>query len=162
MFDDISNSYYHSPGSYRSTDNSSCVRGITPRQDHPRQPVPVTLAEDCGISVSVDVCHTDFSLGISKREHGFPVNVSERKQGFPFDASGRGQGFSSRCLGTRTSSFALRGLGTRDFRVIVASHVPDHHRPLPAICGCLNHTLMCFYGTRRVSADNWPMHVPLS
>ena len=50
----------------------------------------------------------------------------------------------------------------RDFRVTVASHVPDHRSPLPAMCqACIllpQSYPGLFYGRRRVSVDNWPVH----
>ena len=45
--------------------------------------------------------------------------------------------------------------------MIVASHVPDHRLPLPTVCGTCTWPQSysgLFYGRRRVSVDNWPMH----
>ena len=121
--DDIWNSYFHSPDSYWGADNSSCLRrsySTTCSDDS---------AEDCGIGVSVDVRHTDFSFRISKRERSLLVNVSGQEL---------------------------------DFRVTVASHVPDHHSLLPTICEACTWPPRSYsdliYGRRRVSEDNWPVH----
>ena len=77
--DDIWNSYFHSAGSYQGTYNTSCLRGSSSTTCSSDSP------EDCGIRVSVDVRHTDFSLGISKRERSLLVSVSRREQRFSRD-----------------------------------------------------------------------------
>ena len=62
-------SYFHSPCSYRGTDNSSCLRGSSSTT------CSSGSDESCVFGVSVDVRHTDFSLGISKRERSLLVSA---------------------------------------------------------------------------------------
>ena len=51
---------------------------------------------------------------------------------------------------------------SKDFRVIVASHVPDHHSLLPTVCETCTWLPQSYsglvYGRRRVSVDSWPVH----
>ena len=77
--DDFWNSYFHSPGSSRGPDNSRCLRGSSSTT------CSDDSAEDCGMGVSIDVRHTDFSLGISKRERSLLVSVSGQELGFSRD-----------------------------------------------------------------------------
>ena len=137
------------------TDNSICLRGS------PSTTCSSDSAEDCGNSVSVDVCHTDFSLGISKREHRFPVSVSERKQGFSLDASRRGQGFSSNITVREHHRLhcvvsVQRLSRNRGFTRSRSSSPP------PTICETCTWLPQSFsdlfYGRRRVSGGNWPVH----
>ena len=86
--DVILNPYFHSPGSIRGTDNSSCLRKSpsTTCSSFTAQ-ASERFGGDGGIGA------TDFPLGVSEREHDISTNVPEREQGFAVVVSEREQGF---------------------------------------------------------------------
>ena len=80
--------------------------------------------------------------------------------------------FLNQCLGTgtkfltrsRNESIYVCSVWSQygDFRVAVASRVPDHHSPLPSTCETCTWLPRSysglFYERHRDSEDNWPMH----
>ena len=123
--DDILNSYFHSPGSYRGTDNSNCLRkspsttcssdsdedcvfdAIPVSQDEPRSNLPVTVESALASAYHLSTIAIQISHSASRHENKVSHSVSRNENIDVCSAWSR----------------------HREFRVSVASHVPGHHSP---------------------------------
>ena len=116
--EDVLNSYFHSP------DLSATCSGC------PRE----------GLIVSERERNT--SLAVSAREQGFSASVSAREQGLLLGPWGESKISHSM---SRDEGIVVHPVWPLhgDFHTAVASHVPDHRSPFPAILvhvlGCLDH-----------------------
>ena len=141
--DVILNPYFHSPGSNRGTGNSSCLRKSpsTTCSSFTAQ-ASERFGGDCGIGT------TDFPLGVSEREQGISTNVTEREHGFPKVSRNENKVSHSMSRDENIDVCSVWSLhGT--FRVTVASRVPDHRSPLPAICETCTAALIILWSVLR-------------
>ena len=115
--------------------------------------VPVSQGESLNdLAVTVESAPTSAYHLLSSAiqiSHSVSLDVNKVSQ-----CLGTGTRFLTRCFGTRTSTFVLVRSQDGDFRVTVASRVPDHHAPLPAICEtciCLPRSYSCLFFTRDIA-----------
>ena len=96
-------------------------------EDHPRQLVPVTQLK-VAASVYLLTLAIQISYSASRNENEVFQSTSQDEN----------KVFRSASPNEERVSPSVSRNENRDFRVIVASHVPDHHSPPPAIRATCN------------------------
>ena len=122
--EDVLNSYFHSPSLYRGTVNSNSLR---------KSP-SATCSSGSREGLIVSERERNTSLAVSGREQGFSTSVSAGEQGLLLGASGRGKISHSM---SRDENIVVCPVWPPhgDVHAAVASGVPDHRLPFPAMFG---------------------------